>query len=82
MPFLSSFTKHLPKTSAEVCITVADMLKQSFAKLLKVPKAGREWSEGAEAEFWKLFQNLTCHPSKEVKDFVVNCMTMAVLHHY
>ena len=25
MPFFSSFTKHLTKTSAEVCITVADI---------------------------------------------------------
>ena len=56
------------------------MLKQSFAKLLKVAKAGSQWMEGAEAEFWKLFQNLAIHSSKEVKDFVVKCITIAVLH--
>lgn len=49
MPFLNSFTKHLTKATSEICITVADMLKQTFAKLLKVPKTGELWSNGPEA---------------------------------
>ena len=82
LPFLEGFTKLLTLTSAEICISVADMLKQTFAKLLKIPKTSETWVNGPEAEFWKLFENLTYHSSKDVKDFVVNCMTMAVLHHY
>ena len=55
MPFLLSFTKQLEHASPETCISVADMLKQSFAKLLKIPKTSRVWAQGAEADFWRLF---------------------------
>lgn len=46
MPFLLSFTKQLENSSPDICISVADMLKQSFAKLLKAPKSGNKWATG------------------------------------
>ncbi len=49
LPFLNSFTRHLTRATPETCITVADMLKQTFAKLLKLPKTGTLWTNGAEA---------------------------------
>jgi hypothetical protein len=55
LPFLEGFTKLLTLASPEICISVADMLKQSFAKLLKIPKTNQVWVNGPEAEFWKLF---------------------------
>lgn len=58
------------------------MLKQTFAKLLKVPKSDNYWINGAEPQFWQLFQALGTHKNKEVSDFVVNCITMTLLHHY
>lgn len=64
-----------------MCISVADMLKQSFAKLLKAPKDKKEWYN-VESDFWQLFLNLSNTRNKEVSDFVVNCITMSVLNHY
>ena len=64
MPFLINFTKHLENTSPEICISVTDMLKQTFAKLLRLPKTTQQWVNGPEAEFWKLFQNLATHRNK------------------
>jgi hypothetical protein len=58
------------------------MLKQTFAKLLKLPKPNNSWAESCECEFWKLFESLSNHKSHEVNDFVVNCVSMNVLHHY
>ena len=48
MPVLFNFCKHLEDISGEICISVIDMLKQSFAKLLKIPKSGNRWINGAE----------------------------------
>jgi hypothetical protein len=55
MPYLISFTQHLEHTSSEICISITDMLKQSFAKLLKLPRATETWTQHSEAEFLKLF---------------------------
>lgn len=44
MPYLASFVKNLKEASAEIAISVADMLKQTFAKLLKMPKVGTSWA--------------------------------------
>lgn len=43
MPHLLGFSKQLENAASEVCISVADMLKQSLAKLLKAPKNGGRW---------------------------------------
>jgi len=40
MPYLINFTQQLENTSPEICISITDMIKQSFAKLLKLPKIG------------------------------------------
>lgn len=58
------------------------MLKQSLAKLLKVPKSNNQKWGRVEAEFWQLFLNLSNNKNREVSDFVVNCITMSVLNHY
>lgn len=48
LPVLVNFCKHLRNISGELCISVVDMLKQSFAKLLKIPKNNNRWENGAE----------------------------------
>ncbi len=40
MPSLYKFTNQLQNLSADMCISVADMLKQSLAKLLKASRVG------------------------------------------
>jgi hypothetical protein len=63
IPYLTSFVKNLHEASVESVISIADMFKQTFAKLLKMPKLGETWAEGCEAEFWKLFESLGTHKS-------------------
>lgn len=82
MPVLVNFCKYLENIPGDLCISVVDMLKQTFAKLLKIPKGNNRWVNGPEPQFWQLFQALGSHKNKEVSDFVVNCITMTLLHHY
>lgn len=42
---LTDFVKNLSNISVEAAITIADMLKQTFAKLLKMPKVNNNWAE-------------------------------------
>ena len=49
LPYLTSFTKNLEKASNDVCYKIADMLKHSFAKLLKLPKPNDKWINESEA---------------------------------
>lgn len=55
IPYLSAFVRNLADASIEAVISIADMLKQTFAKLLKLPKVGEGWGENCEPEFWRLF---------------------------
>ena len=47
-----------------------------------MPKAGSQWSEGVEAEFWKLeaLPESGLPTEQGSERFRGNCMTMAVLH--
>lgn len=82
MPYLTNFVKNLKDVSVEGVISIADMLKQTFAKLLKAPKASQSWADNCEPEFWKLYESLCSSKSGEVNDFVVNCVSMSVLNHF
>ena len=43
LPTLIIFTKSLEGASNDICYRIADMLKHTFAKLLKLPKANDRW---------------------------------------
>jgi hypothetical protein len=47
LPYLFNFVKNLNEVSVEAVISIADMLKQTFAKLLKMSKVGGSWAENS-----------------------------------
>lgn len=57
------------------------MLKQCLAKLLKLPREGDAWAR-SEFQFFVIFESIAAQPSRELNEFIVNCINMTIFHHF